>query len=294
MNQRFQKYYETLCLRPGDGWQRLRSAYQSAVSIWHPDRYPDNHALKREAEEKTKALNRAYGELAEYYRTHGALPLDRPTATPTAEPTLRPEPSYTAPAERTSAPAAHPRTSGTRQFPRLVPWALFAAGLAGIVTFWQVPFGPHPPVPVPVPTNPESAPDKAAPSADPAAKPENRFFTVGSSLGEVYSIQGVPSKTENDVWHYGEARVYFANGHVAKWDDPSGRLLKAQTSMEPRHRPHTGFGRGSTKAEVRDLQGSPPFETEHVWEYGPSRVYFKNNRVSGWHESPLHPLKLRR
>jgi hypothetical protein len=50
------------------------------------------------------------------------------------------------------------------------------------------------------------------------------------------------------------------------------------------------FDIGSTKDEVRSVQGTPVTETETVWDYGPSRVYFEHNRVVRWEASPLQPL----
>jgi hypothetical protein len=149
---------------------------------------------------------------------------------------------------------------------------------------------------VPDPVTLQTAPGNPVPTGIPTTKSDNSFFTLGSPLGEVYSIQGVPNKIENGIWHYGDARVYFTSGHVVKWDDPSGNVLKAQTQLVESPKPLAPgfFNKGSSKTEVRAAQGTPMQESERTWDYGPSRVYFEDGYVSGWHESPLQPLKLRR
>jgi hypothetical protein len=53
------------------------------------------------------------------------------------------------------------------------------------------------------------------------------------------------------------------------------------------------FTVGSTKAEVSAVQGPPTRTSEHVWEYGGSRVYFRYGRVSKWDMWPRSPLKVR-
>jgi hypothetical protein len=54
------------------------------------------------------------------------------------------------------------------------------------------------------------------------------------------------------------------------------------------------FDVGSTKNEVRAIQGTPVTETDSVWDYAPSRVFFERNRVIRWEESPMQPLRVPR
>ncbi len=51
------------------------------------------------------------------------------------------------------------------------------------------------------------------------------------------------------------------------------------------------FGIGSTKAEVRAIQGPPTEAGENIWSYGPSRVYFVEGRVATWYGDPERPLR---
>ena len=53
------------------------------------------------------------------------------------------------------------------------------------------------------------------------------------------------------------------------------------------------FTVGSTKGEVLAVQGPPRRTSKHVWEYGGSRVYFRDDRVSSWEMWPRSPLKVK-
>jgi hypothetical protein len=153
-----------------------------------------------------------------------------------------------------------------------------------------------------------SAPD-VAPQAPllGEAPSESHGILPGSTLGEVYAIQGVPTLTEGDTWHYGKSQIRFARGKVVSWDEhpdnplriapePSGIVpdrsgIVPDQSVPLRHR---HFDVGSTKDEVRAIQGAPVMETDTVWDYAPSRVYFERNRVVRWVESPMQPLRVPR
>jgi hypothetical protein len=47
---------------------------------------------------------------------------------------------------------------------------------------------------------------------------------------------------------------------------------------------------GVSKDDVLRLAGPPLFQSEAVWEYGPSEVHFEKDLVVRWHNSPLRPL----
>ena len=71
--------YNTLGIQPGASWKELRAAYKNLVKTWHPDRFQQDAHQKKIAEERTKEINKSYKELAEYYKKHGALPIDNET-----------------------------------------------------------------------------------------------------------------------------------------------------------------------------------------------------------------------
>jgi hypothetical protein len=38
----------------------------------------------------------------------------------------------------------------------------------------------------------------------------------------------------------------------------------------------------------------PIMESENLWDYGISKVYFEDGKVTGWYSSPYNPLKLKK
>lgn len=55
--------YRTLELPPGASAEEVRTAYLLLVNVWHPDRFVHSPQLRSRAEERLKAINRAYGSL---------------------------------------------------------------------------------------------------------------------------------------------------------------------------------------------------------------------------------------
>ncbi len=49
---------------------------------------------------------------------------------------------------------------------------------------------------------------------------------------------------------------------------------------------------GSSPDDVIRIQGEPLFRNGPRWDYGPSYIEFRYNRVSGWHNSPMRPLRV--
>lgn len=298
MTESYLKNYRTLGIQPGTSWKQLRHAYKKMVNAWHPDRFQQDVRQKRLAEEKTKEITQAYKELAEYHKKFGVLPLPpeeetaathKKNAGPAAaaqspSPDQSPPPASAAPAVETPKHPISRRRART----------MAAAALLGSIYFiWQF-------VPWERPDNapasgeygdPSSTHQLGAESID--AAPAEKRFTVGSSLGEVYAIQGVPTKTEKDVWFYGDSKVYFAGGKVQRWDEKTDSPLRVDIASGFEKAGVRFFGRGSTKEEVLAAQGRPDRDAGSVWDYGLSRVYFENDRVTGWHEAQYNPLRVR-
>lgn len=283
MTNDFLHCYRTLCIAPGATWANIRAAYRTQMREWHPDRFTSDKAQQKLAEERAKAINEAYRQLADFYRTHGAPPLTEP---------MRATPS------RSDAPIRRERKAQAPHWPRDKIVSRTARRRAVRATIMVLPLVAGYIIVDPITlvsreaTTPDAVPDPAPDTRDHRAKDTVTYFTVGSTLGEVYATQGIPSHTEGDVWHYGTSKIYFSRGKVTHWDETREHPLRAQLNAPPA--PHQGpnyFTRGSTKAEVRRVQGMPLRETDTVWEYGVSRVYFDGDRVVGWSESSLDPLK---
>jgi len=292
MTERYTHSYRILGVRPGASWKQLRKAYKSLVNTWHPDRFQQDVRKRKLAEEKTKEITQSYKELAEYYKKFGVLPLaDEPEtheaedAPPPIVPERQPEPeSRTKPTPAGTAPVDAIKRRRTRAMAAI-------ALVGGAYIAWQL-------VPWNHPGDPSSTEERTSPTADTQEEERtehraDKNFTIGSSLGEVYGIQGVPTKTEKDIWFYGESKVYFVKGKVLRWEESSDNPLKVRITLNTETSETRYFEKGASKDEVLAAQGAPDRDAGSVWDYGVSRVYFDKDRVTGWHEAPLNPLRVR-
>ncbi len=300
MSDRYSHHYRILGIGPEASWTELRQAYKSLVNVWHPDRFQQDARRRKSAEEKTKEITQSYKALAEYYKTHGALPhvFEAPEESPAPEEAA---PACTADAvAEPEIPDADLRAAEQPTRKRFkMPSALTAVAVTGTAYFLlQIAMWEHANNPAPDnKPNETSATHPAGPRQNEDVKDEpvknEKFFTVGTSLGEVYAIQGVPTKTENDVWYYGLSKVYFASGKVVRWEENPDNPLRTTLNPKDEKMRSQFFSRGSSKSEVLAVQGSPDQDGGDVWDYGTSRVYFDNGYVKGWDESLLNPLKVR-
>lgn len=302
MTQRYTHHYHILGIGPEASWDELRQAYKSLVNIWHPDRFQQDSRRRKLAEEKTKEITQSYKILAEYYKKHGVLPhvfekAEILRATEDAAPPYAAD-DVTGPEIRDAEPAAAPVEAPKKKRFKF-PSILSAAAVAGTAYFviqivmWERSND------LPQSKNPDEVPpaqatevEKDEDSNSETPKP-GKFFTVGTPLGEVYAIQGVPTKTENDVWYYGQSRIYFEKGKVARWEESPDNPLRANIDVGDDKMRSQFFSKGASKKDVLAVQGAPDRDTGSVWDYGASRVYFENGHVKGWDESPFNPLKVR-
>ncbi|MEA3416268.1 MAG: J domain-containing protein [Thermodesulfobacteriota bacterium] len=58
--------FEILELDRGASTDEIKQSYKDIVTVWHPDRFPNNSRLKQKAEEKLKEVNVAYDTLNSY------------------------------------------------------------------------------------------------------------------------------------------------------------------------------------------------------------------------------------
>ena len=68
-----------------------------------------------------------------------------------------------------------------------------------------------------------SLPDAAPKPATPA---NLAHFTYGDPPGRVYEVQGIPTRTEGNLWLYGKSEVYFENGVVVSWQSTPSHPLR--------------------------------------------------------------------
>jgi len=293
------RYYAALDCHTDASWQEVRRAYRSKIKQWHPDHSQDSPARAKVAEEQSKTINAAYKSLAAYYKKNGFLPLPETreiTDSDSGASVLktRPETPFEY-SESAAPPYSQQQTPNTthRRF------TVFAILVAAVLTYYFLEDdSSHT-----ARTTQSVAITKAEKQIDqsiqnhqhPSSLALHQYFTIGSSVGELYSIQGIPTRTEGDVWYYGKSRVLLAHGRVVSWDESPSDPLHANLHGKPHvPSPPQFLHLGMTKDEVRNIQGAPERETPTLWEYGMSRIYFDGNRVSRWEESPLTPLKLER
>lgn len=285
MNREFDTFYALLGLDPRADLKAVRTAYRKHVRAWHPDRFYDQPDKLSRAEEQTKRINQAYDALVAYHKRHGHLPLDPP---PTPKPFAVPR--YVDATASDTAPTS--LASGITPLLRMVRTrpGLWGIGGALIVAFGLSSLTDHNTAPYPE-LPPTTITPLPATTMAPITAP-NVTFSVGSTPGEVYAAQGIPTLTEATVWHYGSSKIYFASGRVVRWDETPEHPLRVQLRADsPATQPALHFVKGSSKSEVRRIQGEPTQETDRTWDYGTSRVYFESDRVVGWHQTPLNPLK---
>ncbi|HYW04938.1 MAG TPA: J domain-containing protein [Gammaproteobacteria bacterium] len=269
--------YRLLGVDPPCSWAEVRRAYRREIRRCHPDRAGRDAPARVRADRQSAEINRAYDVLRRYYRNHGVLPEVAPDRV------------------RSATPAPVRRRSRRRYV------LAAAAGAATLV--WLIHHQPPP-------SSPRAVVDAATPGPDqrgqPAPRPEIAdapHFGAGSSVGDVFDIEGVPGRVIGDTWYYGPSWVRFSHGEVIAWhsepqhplqSDPAypldygdaptrrGRLVHAR---------HWGFTVGSSAAEVYAVQGPPDVKRDGQWRYGASRVYFHDGRVTGWYSDPARPLR---
>lgn len=297
MRDHFLQYYHTLEIEPGCSFHDLKYAYRRLVRKWHPDRITEKRNAKDtvSADDKIKEITKAFRNLSEYYRENGFLPvLSKDDTQPN---------SNSMPQQPDVAKTSRARSS-RRKKNSVTPSArrsmLIGTIVAITIVFWiepwnQIGLG----IDTSFPANSAYSPSPSTQTGYSNAtvkpitqKPDQVYFTVGSTLGEVISIQGVPTATEEGIWHYGPSKVFFEKGIVVSWEQDSSSPLKVDILLPPHGLQVKGFTLGSTKSEVHAIQGTPLRESENMWEFRVSRVQFKNGKVSGWFDSPLDPLKL--
>lgn len=71
-------YYAVLELQPGASLTEIKHAYRQLVRTWHPDRFPHDAVLQKQAEAKLKVINEAYEQLRTYQSPEPEPAIPRP------------------------------------------------------------------------------------------------------------------------------------------------------------------------------------------------------------------------
>ena len=78
--------FEILELDRGASTDEIKQSYKDIVTVWHPDRFPNNPRLKQKAEEKLKEVNVAYDTLKSYLSSEQRMEPKQEKAQPDAAP----------------------------------------------------------------------------------------------------------------------------------------------------------------------------------------------------------------
>ena len=116
-------------------------------------------------------------------------------------------------------------------------------------------------------------------------------FTVGSTMREVAAVQGTPDSFSEGRFDYGYSNVYFKDGRVTNWHNSTINPLRVKLMVVPINNGY--FTVGSTKEDVVAIQGTPDLFSETYFGYGYANIYFKDGRVTGWHNSTINPLRVK-
>jgi hypothetical protein len=287
----YSAFYAALGVEPDTDWETLRRRYKRLMGQWHPDRFSGDTASREIAEERSKQITIAYQMLWRYRRQHGVLPPCKHAMGEMGAPVPRRQPDTVSDGvhsnnrANTGAMGATVSSISKSTPRRRVAFAFFAA----ITVLYLADRYAGPRAPDGEPSDNHLPLATEAPAATSGSEP--RWIWPGSTIGEVYAIQGVPTFTQGDTWHYGKSEIRFAQGKVISWSQHPDNPLRIARDQPVRAQEGT-FELGSTKDEVRAIQGTPITETETLWDYGSSRVHFKSNRVIRWEESPMQPLRV--
>lgn len=284
--------YATLGITPDTEWKALRARYRRLIGQWHPDRFSQDTTGRTIAEERSKQITLAYQALERYHRDYGVLP-PLGQAAPAPDPIAQKQAPASEPAGSVATEAEVPPEAPARRAPHSL--RRFALPLVLLVVAAYV---AQRYVDEPEQSNTDAAEETQ--EAEPAPQrttPDDLQATggirVGLTLGEVYAIQGVPSATRDDTWYYGKSWIRFDRGRVISWEEHVENPLRIDHHRVALQHERL-FGVGSTKDEVRAIQGAPVAETANVWYYGPSKIYFEHDSVVRWEESPMQPLRVAR
>lgn len=289
MKDHYLHYYQVLGVQPGCSFRDLKYAYRRLVKHWHPDHFTNSHESGdlAHAEARIKEINKAFRGLSDYYKKHGCLPVSEEDGAKQDAGEVPLWPDLTQASER-----QRQRPKKISDFSVALRFTVIGAALGLAFAIWNSRQQEQEMAPdlYSTATNPVQTEQAQAGIPKPALQEE--YFTVGSTLGDVITVQGVPTLIGDGVWHYGQSKVYFVKGVVLKWDQDPASPLKARIIQASHEITARSFSVGSTKQEVRITQGAPLWESENMWVYRISRIYFKDGKVTGWYDSPLDPLKI--
>lgn len=237
MNLSFFECYQILEVSEHCDWSTLRKKYKTLIQKTHPDRFPENSAEHSAAEQKIRLYNSAYKVISDYYQANKKLPkvINKETEIKQDSQNQR----------KKRNPVNHQysihkkKIKPTKKIKRKI---LISTSLSVVIyIIFQYSFTPNPEQPVSTEEKTPN-PDKLKPkSFQPEIKEHliggnssnQRYFTIGASIGEVILIQGEPTHIDQDTWYYGLSSITFTNGLVSDWIRHPSNSLHIKRQKKP-------------------------------------------------------------
>ena len=240
----FEQCYKILNIQSDCSWSCVKKSYRKLIHQSHPDRLTDTKKISA-ATAKIKDLNTAYTQLSDYYRSNGQLPLnsqrnpvDSSDETHITETTgININEKKAKSKEQQSSNYEHQNKSKRSKI-TFVYNALVIVVLIIIYRNLDI-------------TNEKLSKDtetlqqhhkhktetkqniiKKVMQTSIKKKPIDKYFTYGTSISQVISIQGAPDRVKGSIWFYGKSEVHFVEGKVSYWFRSADFPLKV-TMIKP-------------------------------------------------------------
>lgn len=261
----YEECYKILLIESECSWESLRKAYKKLIQKWHPDRFA-NETQKLSAEDKIKELNTAYIQLSDYYKKYNSLPpllevevIHHPPNKTKKTSVSQPQTSDDYTASAAKAPSARQTTTDRSSIEYSNKIYLTLVIVISLIVFIisdadhesahsntqikntyeadsdnssieRKSIETHEIDKSDITQELTDSIDKSDINAILGTQPAD-YFTYGSTIGEVLSIQGRPDNIDGDFWFYGNSYVKFKDGVVEDWKRSSEFPLKAHIDI---------------------------------------------------------------
>lgn len=273
-NTNYKKFYSILGVFQDDDWGTVRTAYKRQIRRWHPDHFQDMDQRKI-AEDKSKDINLAYQMLDDYFREFGSLPPEDTTRQEKTTSTGDQWPSHeydAGPKHDEFSKSNHGQTSFHKsEQPRRAGYAkMIVVGVVVAIAYIML---------EPLFTDSTDSHNAAETTLlgyqDSGLAADN--FTPHQTESSAHAMASIVDNT-------GDAQTDWQVENKGMGFTPSSSLNSGHPAI---------ISVGSSKQDVLAIQGRPLRQTDTAWDYGLSRINFENGKVTGWHESPMNPLKVK-
>jgi hypothetical protein len=276
----FEKCYRLLGVDEETSRDELKHEYRRQSQIWHPDKAKYNNTDLATAKQRFMLIQEAFSILDHYYETHASLP---PLENNTGQEAALDATTQSESNSGYASPHDTYHTTEPKKPKRILP-IVFMFLLLGIFVYILF-----------LSADDEIPPAEKSPINTASDK---KTFTQGSTMREVTDAQGFPTMVKDNVWFYGKSHVQFKDGIVDFWfvDDTQPLNVRRANYSEANETIKASktsrIEKNMTKTQIREIQGEPMQDLGDVWVYGTSKIYFKDDQVVSWINSPLNPLRV--